>query len=66
MNVAVCVCCGQPIAEKGRHHSRNPNICTACSDLAAGLETQDLPKQTEAISTKPELPKEIGRIRKAA
>jgi recombinational DNA repair protein (RecF pathway) len=60
MNAPVCICCGQPIAKKGRSHKGNPNICLACADLADTLEIQNQPRQTEA-KTEP-----TKKIRKAA
>ena len=37
MKLRICMCCGEPMPEKGDAHSRNPNICASCSCLADGL-----------------------------
>ena len=37
MNPRICMCCGEPMAEKGDAHSRNPNTCASCSSLSDGL-----------------------------
>jgi hypothetical protein len=66
MNGPVCVCCGQLIAEKGSALSWNPNICAVCSNLADGLEMQELSKQSGDSSAKIELSEDTRRIRKAA
>ncbi len=63
MHVYVCICCGQPIAKKGKPLRRNPNICVACSSLADGLE---MTKEGEASSKESELSKEPYRFGKAA
>ena len=31
------MCCGEPMAEKGDAHSRNPNTCASCSSLSDGM-----------------------------
>jgi len=38
MPIRVCVCCGDPIAERGNDLSRNPNVCASCSSLSDGTE----------------------------
>jgi recombinational DNA repair protein (RecF pathway) len=37
MNLRICMCCGEPIAEKGDTFSRNPNVCASCSSLSDGM-----------------------------
>ena len=37
MSLRICMCCGEPIAEKGGALSRNPNICASCSSLSDGM-----------------------------
>ena len=34
----VCVCCGEPMFERGNGLSRNPNVCASCSSLTDGME----------------------------
>jgi hypothetical protein len=34
----VCICCGEPMIERGNDLSRNPNVCASCSSLADGME----------------------------
>src|SRR5262245_38799628 len=34
----ICICCGEPMVERGNALSRNPNICASCSSLADGAE----------------------------
>jgi hypothetical protein len=65
MKAPVCICCGQPITEKGNDHSRNPNVCETCLNLADALETTNLPGQTDD-STQLEFPQETDSVRKAA
>ena len=38
MNSIICVCCGEPMPEKGNALSRNPNICASCSSLVDGMD----------------------------
>ncbi len=44
MNARICLCCGEPIPDKGNPLSRNPNICASCSSLADGMEESSLPE----------------------
>ncbi|HWV99447.1 MAG TPA: hypothetical protein VNZ64_07100 [Candidatus Acidoferrum sp.] len=37
MSLRICVCCGEPIAEKGDALFRDPNICASCLSLADGM-----------------------------
>lgn len=34
MQHRVCICCGQPIAERGDYRSRHSHVCAACSAMA--------------------------------
>jgi len=34
----ICICCGEPMVERGDALSRNPNVCASCSSLADGME----------------------------
>lgn len=66
MKPRVCVCCGEPISEKGSALSRNPNMCASCSSLADGMgeadEQQPLSPQVEQPSAAEKPPE----VRKAA
>ena len=46
----VCICCGEPMLEKGSVPFDNPNVCAACSSVADELEER---------GTQP--PEEFGR-----
>ena len=37
MSLRICMCCGEPMTEKGNALSRNPNICASCSSLCDGM-----------------------------
>jgi hypothetical protein len=37
MKLRICMYCGEPMAEKGDAHSRDPNTCASCSSLSDGL-----------------------------
>jgi len=41
MMLRICVCCGEPIQEKGNALSRNPNLCASCSSLCDGMNESD-------------------------
>lgn len=41
MNPRICICCGEPMAQRGNALSRNPNMCACCSSLADGLDESD-------------------------
>ena len=34
----ICICCGEPMVERGNALSRNPNVCASCSSMADGME----------------------------
>ena len=38
MKPRICVCCGEPIVEKGNALSRNPNVCASCSSMVDGMD----------------------------
>lgn len=38
ITVRICICCGEPMVERGNALSRNPNVCASCSSLADGME----------------------------
>ena len=42
MNPRICKCCGEPMAEKGSAHSRDPNTCASCSSLSDGMAESGL------------------------
>jgi hypothetical protein len=50
MNSRICVCCGEPVSEKGNALSRNPNICASCSSMADGIDDSSVPERTEAAA----------------
>ena len=58
MNSRICVCCGEPMPEKGNALSRNPNICASCSSMADGMEESSLP---ESSSPAPEATADVAR-----
>jgi len=37
IRVRICICCGEPMVERGNSMSRNPNVCASCSSLADGM-----------------------------
>ena len=37
----ICICCGEPMIERGNALSRNPNVCASCSSLADGMEADN-------------------------
>ena len=37
MSLRICMCCGEPIAEKGNALFRYPNLCASCSSLSDGM-----------------------------
>jgi len=38
MKPSICICCGEPMNERGNALSRNPNVCASCSSLADGID----------------------------
>jgi hypothetical protein len=42
MTPSVCICCGEPIIERGNVMSRNPNICGSCSSLVDGMDESSI------------------------
>ena len=49
ITVRICICCGEPMVERGNALSRNPNICASCSSLADGMEADDEMKGSHEI-----------------
>lgn len=47
MNSRICVCCGEPMADRGNALSRNPNVCASCSSLADGMDESSVPESVE-------------------
>ena len=41
ITVRICICCGEPMVERGNAMSRNPNVCASCSSLADGMEVDN-------------------------
>jgi hypothetical protein len=66
MKPRVCVCCGEPISEKGDALSRNPNMCASCSSLADGIGEVDTPECPRPEWEQPPVGEDPARIRKAA
>ena len=62
----VCMCCGEPITEKGNALSRNPNMCASCSSLADGMEDSDMPDSPRPEQERPLDSERTADIRKAA
>ena len=44
MNPIICICCGEPIAEKGAASDANPNVCVYCTSLLDGMDLVALQK----------------------
>jgi hypothetical protein len=42
MEPRICMGCGEPLAENGDAHSRNPNTCASCSSLSDGMPESGL------------------------
>lgn len=42
MSLRICMCCGEPIAEKGNALSRNPNMCASCSSMSDGMPESNM------------------------
>jgi hypothetical protein len=38
MNPIICMCCGEPISEKGAASYANPNVCVFCTSLLDGID----------------------------
>ena len=39
----ICICCGEPMVERGNALSRDFNVCASCSSLANGMEEASQP-----------------------
>lgn len=66
MSPRICICCGEPMSEKGDALWRNPNVCASCSSLADGMAqlencSADLTALVPAASSKEneDLPTEV-------
>ncbi len=53
MTPRICICCGEPMSDRGNALSRNPNICACCSSLADGMEE---PGSSQTSTVDPEGP----------
>jgi hypothetical protein len=42
MNLRICICCGEPMAEKDDALSRYANLCASCSSLLDGMSESSL------------------------
>ena len=49
ITVRICICCGEPMVERGNAMSRNPNVCASCSSLADGMEVENETKVSHEI-----------------
>jgi len=56
MKPQICICCGEPMAERGHALSRNPNVCASCSSMADGMEESSIASVPEEAPT----PSHIG------
>ena len=54
MNSRICMCCGEPMSEKGNALSRNPNICASCSSMADGMDEAGVPENSSPASERTE------------
>ena len=66
MKPRVCICCGEPIPEKGGTFPRNPNMCASCSSLADGMEESDMPESPRPEQVRPLVGEQPEDFRKAA
>jgi hypothetical protein len=55
VNPRVCMCCGEPISEKGNTLSRNPNMCASCSSLLDGMTESPEAAPAEATPDQPQV-----------
>ncbi len=37
LNMAICICCCEPMPKGGNALSRNPNVCASCSSMVDGM-----------------------------
>jgi hypothetical protein len=58
MTLRVCICCGEPMADRGHALSRNPNLCASCSSLADGMEEPSISNLPEGEAAPAETPEE--------
>jgi formylmethanofuran dehydrogenase subunit E len=49
ITVRICICCGEPMVERGNALSRNPKVCASCSSLADGMEAENETKMSHEI-----------------
>ena len=42
MSIRTCLCCGEPMAEKGNALSLHPNMCASCSSLSDGMPESNM------------------------
>jgi hypothetical protein len=66
MKPRICVCCSQPIAEKGNALSRNPNLCASCSSLTDGMSEADTLESLRPEEEQPPASENPAEVRKAA
>ena len=66
MKPRVCICCGEPISEKGNALSRNPNLCASCSSLTDGMEELETPESPRPERELLQASEQPAETRKAA
>jgi formylmethanofuran dehydrogenase subunit E len=49
ITLRICICCGEPMVERGNVLSRNPNVCASCSSLADEMEVNSESKVSHEI-----------------
>jgi len=47
MSVRICMCCGEPMAEKGGVHSLKSNICASCSSFSDETPESSMSRLTD-------------------
>jgi len=66
MKLRVCMCCGEPIAEKENGLFDNPNMCIGCANLVDAMEEADLPEPAQLELERFLESERVEEIRKAA
>ena len=60
----ICICCGEPMPEKGGGLAGNPNVCAACAGIAAEMEEPAPPPREQpgqALPLQAEPPEPLRR-----
>ena len=54
LNMAICMCCCEPMPKGGNALSRNPNVCASCSSMVDGMgDSNPVAELSSAIETPP-------------